>query len=467
MRVYAAILALVLFVRPGSAQQNAEAQLQHLISFLNAGDSTKIAEFATRAYHIDYLNSSGGVPRAVRRWLEIHSVYGPIAIDTVIDRAPRRVRAWTRGTMSKAWLDWHLELDSATGKITRVGLGRGVRPGHAALRHPVLKPDELQRDLRQHVAAMASHDLFSGVVAVQHRGHTVLSEAIGFADREAGMRNQLNTRFDLASVGKIFTAVAIAQLVESGRLSFSDTLARFQLLPRLARPITIKQLLSHTSGLGELGPALDAQMAQARNVSQMIELLNDTTVAFPPGTNIQYSNRGFVLLGGVIEALSGNDYFSFIETNVFARAGMTNSGFFANDSLVSNRARPYSWFPTLRSSFTPGPRRLTQARHDVRGSPAGGAYSTALDLLRFAEAFLDGRLVSKTMVNTMTQPSGDSPFSYGIELTPGGFGHRGGAPGATSYFFVFPEAGYTVVVLSNYDAAASIVGDYIRERIGL
>lgn len=450
------------------AQPAAERALRELIIAISTGDSTRIASYARANYDSAYLAQSGGVDRAVRRWREIRETYGPLTIDTLMPSSSNDARAWVRGSVTRAWLDYRVVLDSQSGRVARVGLGRGVRPGHRQLRHPRLSDTELSRHLRDYLSAMAAAGLFSGTVLVA-RGDTVIYEgAFGMADRQRSLDNTPDTRFDLASVGKVFSAVAVAKLAQAGRLSLHDTLARFalQLPSTIARRVTVAQLLNHTSGLGELGAELDSAMRLASDVPDMVRLLTDSSLSFVPGSSIQYSNRGYIILGAVIEAVSGRTYFDFVEEMVFAPAGMKSSEFIPDSVPASQRAVRYSRYRTLRDVYQPGPRFATAARSDQRGGPAGGVFSTVRDLYRFIRAFESDRLVSPALRQTLVTPEPNIPWGYGFETTgDGGYGHRGAAPGATAYLFRL-ATGHIVAVLSNYDTAAQIVGDYIRERVG-
>jgi CubicO group peptidase (beta-lactamase class C family) len=163
------------------------------------------------------------------------------------------------------------------------------------------------------------------------------------------------------------------------------------------------------------------------------------------------------------------DYFDYVRQRVLEPAGMRETGFFATEDAVPDRALRYTYYPTLRSPFVAGPRVESTARLDVRGGPAGGAYSTVGDLARFADALESGRLVRRETLARMLEGRPDYPYGYGFELDGRpvrSYGHGGSAPGATANLRVVPASGYTVAVLSNYDTAANLVGTYIRELIG-
>jgi len=472
-RTLALLVCLLAATRvPGAAQpapSPASPAVRHLVELveaINTGDTAAIRRYAVAHYDEAYLREERAVERAQLRWLEIHHLYGPLAIDTLDVPTATEANAWVRGTVTRAWLRFLTTADSAAPhRMTRIRLGRGLTPPHAALRRPRRDDAGLARHLEAYLGRMAREGYFSGTVLVARRDRPLFARAYGLADRERGARNRLGTRFDLASVGKLFTAVAVARLADEGRLSFGDSIARFlpELAPAIGR-ITVAQLLEHSSGLGEIGPVLDAAMARTRTVGEMLALLRDTAPEFPPGSRFQYSNRGYLVLGAVVERASGMDYFEYVRRRVFEPAGMRETGFFAEDDAVPDRAARYTFYPTLRSGFTPGPRVRSTARLDARGGPAGGAYSTVGDLARFAAALRSGRLLRPETLARMLAGRPDHPYGYGFEVGRS-WGHAGSAPGATANLRVYPGRGYTVAVLSNYDAAANLVAAYLRELL--
>lgn len=448
----------------------ARQALQELLSAINSGDTARVARYAEGAYHPRYLAESGGVPAAVQRWAELHSLYGPLQVDSIMPADPAQARAWLRGRVTRTWVDLIVFVDSAPPhRITRVRVGRGVRPPFAQARRPRVSRAELSAQLPRLLRELADGGYFSGSVAVWSAGEPVFEGAYGMADRAAGEANTVRTRFDLASVGKVFTAVAALQLAEAGRLELDAAVGRYvpSLPPQIGARITARQLLEHSSGLGELGPGLDSAMATTRTVPQMVRLLTDTTLAFAPGSGFAYSNRGYLVLGAVVEAASGADYDQYLRDHIFRPAGMEDTGFFPHDSAVAGRAVRYTRYPDLRGGFVPGPARPSTAAMDVRGGPAGGVNSTVRDLARFGNALLSGRLLSAGMLAEMTRGREGHPWGYGVDLTgePGSFGHRGAAPGARAHLWIYPATRTVVAVLSNDDAGATLVGDYLRDVV--
>lgn len=287
---------------------------------------------------------------------------------------------------------------------------------------------------------------FSGVVLIARHGKPVLERAYGLADRSTGRRNGIDTKFNLASVGKTFTAVAVAQLVQAGKLSFSDKVGRYvpELPRRVGASITIADLLDHTSGLGDYfaSPLYPALQPKLTSLAAYLPMIVHDTPAGRPGTTFRYSNSGYIILGLVVERVSGLDYYTYLRRNVFARAGMKDSGCFFKSARVPNRALGYTGGVANTATLPP------------RGTSAGGCYSTAPDLLRFTRALFGHRLVDAKLTTTLTTPKISAPggaYGYGFGIRDGTIWHNGGSPGVGAEFDVNQRLGYTVIVLSNRD----------------
>jgi CubicO group peptidase (beta-lactamase class C family) len=291
---------------------------------------------------------------------------------------------------------------------------------------------------------------FSGVVLMATRGTPVFQRAYGMADRERSIPNTMDTRFNLGSMNKMFTAVAIAQLVQEGRLSYQDPVSKY--VPDFptasaARKIRIEHLLTHTSGLGSyFSPRFFQEKPQT--VAAILDVARqDTALGFEPGTGWRYSNTGFLLLGAIIEKVTGQDYYDYVRDHVFSAAGMEASSWPRDAGRAPERALEYV--------TPPEPGGAWRADEFHRGSPAGGGVSTAADLLRFSQALLGGRLVSDEQLRLMTTPKpelGSRSYGFGFGITSSPMrivGHNGGKPGVFAQLDIYPEAGYTTVLLMN------------------
>jgi CubicO group peptidase (beta-lactamase class C family) len=309
--------------------------------------------------------------------------------------------------------------------------------------------------------AQAKEDKFSGVVLLAKDGQPFLVKAYGLADKSRNLPNNAETKFNLGSMNKMFTAVAIAQLVEQGKLSFDDKVGK--LLPDypnkdVANKVTVHQLLTHTSGLGSYWNAkFDARRTEIKTVADYLSLFADEPLRFEPGARFEYSNSGFIVLGAIIEKVSGQSYYDYVREHIYKPAGMTGTDAYLMSDDTPNLAMGYT---NLGPDDKPasGPRRPNTDTRPARGGPAGGGYSTAQDLLRFATALLNHKLLSAKSTDLITTGKvamGPGKYGYGFgDLRVNGqrmFGHNGGAPGIGSDLMIFPELGYVAVVMTNYD----------------
>jgi len=410
--------------------------------------------------------------------------------------APAWARALTILARESGGLDdWSLGGDD--GDVTIAGRSRATGlpvAGHVWLAHGKIAGFQLTRDLRvrpddapvwpPHVADLvdltaaidreldwqAADDRFSGVVLVAHGDGILLDRAVGWADAAQGRLNQPSDRFALASLGKMFTAVAVAQLVEAGRLSLDEPIARLLPTypnPELAAQITPRELLNHRSGLGELGrgPEVWQDFERGAGPTQMLRHLKTVPQEFPPGTDYHYSSAGFLVLGALIEAAGGDAYADRIRTHVFGPAGMADALFPVPGQLPPRAAEGLSFAP----DDPLGRRRRigNGAAVPIFSSPASGAYATADDLFHFMRALTAGRLISAATLADFT--AGRSPtwdrlglYAQGFieRRTPAGrmFGHAGGAgaAGTNDVVWASDDGAWTVVVLSNYDAPVAV-----------
>ena len=310
--------------------------------------------------------------------------------------------------------------------------------------------------LSQRAAELASEDKFSGQLLVARRGKILLDQSWGMADREAGKPVTADSRFRIGSMNKMFTAVAILQLVEAGKITLSDPLVRY--LPdypnkELAAIVTIRHLLTHTGGTGDIfGPGFGKVRLALRDHDAYLKQFGARPLLKEPGAAFQYSNYGYVLLGAVIERVSGISYYDYVEQKVYRAAGMKDTGSLPEDVEVRDRAKGY-----MRRAGAWQPNTDTLP---YRGMAAGGGYSTAHDLLAFAQALEAGKLVSKAMLAHATEAGGAGDgFGLGFMHDGAGsarmYGHNGGAPGMNGGLWIYPSAGYVVIGLSNLDPDAA------------
>lgn len=329
---------------------------------------------------------------------------------------------------------------------------------------------EIAAELDAHLKKLAGADVFSGAVLLARGDRVLYEKAFGEANKDFKALNNTNTKFNLGSMNKMFTSVAIAQLVEAGKLSFDDPLGKF--MPdfpdkEAAEKIKIKHLLTHTSGLGNYfnRTFMEGSRARFRTVDDFLALAKDEKMQFEPGSRWQYSNTGMLVLGKVIEKASGQNYFDYIRENIYKKAGMTSSDSYDLDSVNPNLAVGYEKDFTEQGIVF----RNNIFMHVIKGGPAGGGYSTVGDLLKFASALRGGKLVGAEYVKLLTtaKPELNSPnYGYGFGVTAETFGHSGGFPGISSELIIFANSDFVAVVLSNYGTGSPTVTGKIRGLVG-
>jgi D-alanyl-D-alanine carboxypeptidase len=323
-------------------------------------------------------------------------------------------------------------------------------PGVQSNRPSPISEAELVRRISGSVDSLAKAGEFSGVAVLAKNGVPVFQRAYGMADRERSIANNLETAFNVGSINKVFTQIAILQLTAAGKINLDSTLAVYwPEYPNkaVARKITIRQLMRHTSGIG--GNIFDAPVGGTRNdvrtLKDYLALFVNEPPQFEAGTSNAYSNAGYVVLGLLIERLSGQDYYTYVRDHILEPAGMTRTGSFFVDSLPPNTAIGYT---TGRENSPPGtPLHPNTQELPGRGSSAGGGYSTAQDLLKFLKALREHRI-----------PNG----------LPAGLGIAGGSGGINGVVEGSLPGGYDLVVLTNLDPpAAERVARMTREWLGV
>ncbi len=322
------------------------------------------------------------------------------------------------------------------------------------LRPSIAADVNLVRFLSDYMAAPAERQ-FSGVVLYARDEDVLFCRAYGVANRETSAPNQVSTRFNLASASKMFTAVAIGKLVEEGKLSYDDLIGTYLgpdwVSEDVGKKVLIGQILNHTSGLGMYwGEKWDAVSANIHTIDDFRQVISDA-LAFEPGTREEYSNTGYILLGAVIEKVTGKTYYDVVREVIFEPCGMTGTGFAATNLAQEGFAVGY-----FEDADDDGKLKNNLGLHGAVGASAGGGWSTASDLHRFFLAMRDDRIVSAATRDILWSPKPLTPkYGYGFQLGSGfagrgWIGHDGGFPGVEAFVSYHPTTGHTLVVLSNY-----------------
>jgi CubicO group peptidase (beta-lactamase class C family) len=451
----------------------AGARLQAFLDAFGKADTAGVRAFVERDYADDY-KSAVPIENRIQLFLDARARGALEATEVLADEgATLRVRA--RHALTREWRTIELTTDSGTGepgakaRIKRVAVSFDW-PRTVEEYLPKSSPDVSQA-VSRYVDALGKRQLFSGAVRIEHAGQAIVDQAWGYADRNAKATNNRNTKFNLGSASKMWTAAAIMKLINDGKLSLNSRLSEFDLgvpAPSNAKDITIAQLLSHTSGLGNyLGANYSAaDKASLNTIDDFLRVAVPLETAFKPGSDYSYSNSGFLVLGKIIEKVSGKSYFDYVGNIVFAPAGMKDSGCLAVGD-AANLAIGYD-----RTLTDAGPEFESNARFlPKRSVSAGGCYSTTADMMRFFDLLQSGTLASAETFAAFTSrqtPQGGEPYGYGFQLGPNGewWGHGGyfNGVGAVTRVYRKPD-GWRIAVLANARDTAENVGQFVDAAI--
>jgi len=304
---------------------------------------------------------------------------------------------------------------------------------------------------------------FCGAVLITQKGDTLFGEAFGYADRPNKIKNMVDTKFQTASGGKCFVAVGILQLIETGRLSLdtriSDVLD-FD-LHQVDRAVTVRQLLNHTSGMPDYFDEsimteyadlwVDYPNYRVRQSRDLLPLFIKEPMLYPAGERFQYNNSGYVMLGLVIECVTGQPFDAYLAEQVFGPCDMYDTGYFELDRLPAKCANAYIFDQTTNSYYT------NIFSVDAKGTGAGGAFTTVVDVEKFWQKLLSGALVSQATLAemfTVQSSDGDDDYGFGVWLKRvGESAHhpyiQGEDPGVSFISRYDPQRGRRVHIVSN------------------
>lgn len=401
-------------------------------------------------------------------WIDMHDMTGHIMPLRVQAVGPNEMTVLLAAELGDGVWQEKVSIDPTDPmKVAHASFGPGDRPSELAI--PRMPHAALDRMMAQKLARDVAADRFAGTVMVERHGRVIYQSASGLADRTAKLPVTMNTKFRIGSANKMFTAVCVLQLAEKGRISLDSPVGTYlKDYPNaeFARNVTIRQLLSHTGGAGDIfTPEYDAKRLTTRALADYVKLFGSRA----PETNADgknaYSNYGFVLLGRIVEVVGDEDYYSYVSEHIFTPAGMKDTGSLPESVAVADRSRGY----------TKKDGELVDNADTLpwRGSAAGGGYTTAADMIRFADALRSGKLLSKPILTQATSPQrSDGWYGFGFWLGGAGptrnWGHGGGAPGMNAAIRIYPELDAVVVALSNLDPlAADNEADFYANRMAL
>jgi CubicO group peptidase (beta-lactamase class C family) len=452
-------------------------QLDAYLTAFNTGKREIVRQFIVTHFDNDTVHPLS-VDGITDQQLSLFATSGGYVLRKVSATTSATITALVQEKRTGFWMELRLFLTAeppeyTVGKAPYNIVGIGLRSQAAPLEllpNKKLTEAEIREKVDTLMSKLAAADIFSGVVYLAKDGKPLYTRAFGLASRIGNLPNRIDTRFNLASITKMFTAVAVAQLVEQGKLSYTDTVGKT--LPdypnkAVAETVTLHHLLSHTSGL--IGARALVEKAppipNVRTIAEMVRPFANGPLSFPPGQQFDYSNAGFILLGAIIEKASGQSYYDYVREHVFQPAGMTHTDFYELDTDPPNLATGFKDNPKgarLNNIFDLG----------VKGSPAGGAYSTGEDMVKFHQALIQHKLLKDRSLETLwtgvtEEPDQHSEYGYGAQVDHYNgtrvIWHGGGWPGITNQFDMYTDLGYTLVILSNYDNDPRSIAYKIRE----
>jgi D-alanyl-D-alanine carboxypeptidase len=443
----------------------AEQQAKAWLAAFNSGDRATLLEYLKANYpaHAEHVDDE----------LRFRAMTGGFDLEKTEESASTHFTALVKEKGSDQFARLTVDVETeAPHRISNLDLRAIARPADFAI--PRLSQPEAMEALKKDLEHDSAADRFSGAALVAKDGNVLFNQAYGMADREKKIPNTVNTKFRIGSMNKMFTAVSILQLVQAGKIQLTDPLGKY--LPdyankNVATKVTIHQLLTHTGGTGDIfGPQFDAHRQELKTLQDYVNLYQKRDLQFEPGSKWEYSNYGFLLLGVVIEKVSGQSYYDYVQEHVFKPAGMESTGSLPENEAVPERSvgymqpKPGAWEPNTDTL-------------PYRGTSAGGGYSTVGDLFRFATALtqhklLDAKHTDLLISGKVDTGRGGDKYAYGFfETSENGmkcFGHGGGAPGMNGDLKICPESGYVIAVLANLDPpAAQHVADFAAARLPL
>lgn len=334
-------------------------------------------------------------------------------------------------------------------------------------------------ELNNIIGDISRHVGLSGVVYMKHGDEVVSESAYGYANRAEELSNTVKTRFGIASGCKLFTAIGICQLIEKGIISFETTLKECLNIdfPNFDENITIHHLLTHTSGMPDYFDEevmndfedlwKDRPVYKMTTLKDFLPLFQTNHMMFQPGDRFHYNNAGYIVLGLIIEQQTGRLFSDYIESEVFKRCGMIDSGYFSLDQLPNNTAMGYV------DNQEDGTWRTNIYSIPAKGGADGGAFITAPDMIKLWEALLNHTLLSKEFTHSLLHPhvnvKGDVHYGYGLWINKRNenilkYHVMGYDPGVSFRSSIYPNHDIKLVIPSNKDSGPFDVTKAIEDH---
>jgi CubicO group peptidase (beta-lactamase class C family) len=454
-------------------QSQAGRQVDGYLQAFNSGDEEALVSYVRE--HFTAIGPGGSsLEDRISSQQRLYNASRGLNVFEVKDHGPKELEVLAQLRLTEEWRKMTFTIEGAPPhRISGIRIVPTDAPD--TLNKTTQMP--LRLALTEYVTRLVKADQFSGVVVIARDGNTIHAEPYGRADKDQNTLITLDTPFQYASVGKMFTAVAIGQLAEAGKLHFNDTLDKY--LPNYpaepARRFTIDHLLTHRSGIVDYFEALERleNVRGSQNPQRdYLSVFANEPLRFTPGERFEYSNSNYILLGAIVERISGQSFEDYLEEHVFKPAGMIATTL---DPAGCNEVKPAVGYTELGKddNITPGKRRSNASYATGRGGAAGGGVTTADDMVKFAQALREHRLLSPAMTEQLIAEQVDSPrpgehYARGFIRRDSHhgrvFGHSGGFPGVDAQVDIY-ENGWTVVVLANYEAVGEPVARHIERLL--
>lgn len=466
-------LALFLFVATSAVLASDEAvrtpagrRVMEMIGFINGTNADNFEDYITTQFTPAFkeqfpMSMHTGVIQRIRE------EHGQVELVDATQSSPDRIQAVLKSKEKPLWLNLTIQVESdSPHRIVLMGMRPAAPPEEGAQE---ASPADIE-ELDGYLARKMENREFSGTVLIAKDGDPVFHKAYGLASKRFGVTNELDTRYNLASIGKLFTTIAITQLMQQGKLILDDPIGKHldMFPPEVAQKVTIRHLFNEQSGWGDYWghEYYLAHKNELRTVEDYMEFIKDIPLDFEPGTSRQHCNTGFIVAGAIIEAVSGLDYDSYLEQNIFRPAGMLNTACYHRDGPVAKLAMGYTNL-NPNDATREGYQWDTGYMWPPKGTPCGGGHSTTEDLLKLDRALRSHQLLNANYTSYLLNRFAGSPDDP--PATPGGMpAWVGGAPGASTYLGMDFQSSYSVIVLSNYDHPCGFdVARKVNEMLGL
>ena len=444
--------------------------IKALIKVMNSNDEKKMRTFVKQSYAPVFLNR-GSMDDHLGFMHNTFAAHGKLTFKGVRYYKKKYPKTRMVAIVKTAKTElWKAITFSITPEKPYKIAGLRLLPARPSVKLGPITMKEAVAELKSYVKRMAERDVFSGSVLFAKNDKVLYKAAYGLASKRFKVPNNIQTKFNLGSMNKMFTSTAIMQLVQAGKLSLTDKLSKFAdeswLPKKMTDKIEIRHLLTHSSGLGSYfnKTYMESSKNNYRALGDYKPLIEDEKLRFEPGTKSRYSNTGMFMLGVVIEKVSGQNYFDYIRENIYKPAGMINSDSYEMDQPVPNLAIGYR---RNRNNETGWQNNIYM--HVLKGGPAGGGFSTVEDLHRFALALTSYKLLNKKLTEELysAKPKLHSPrYGYGFGVrgsaTDRIVGHGGGFSGISSTLDIYLDRSYVFAVMSNYGTGSRPIENKIR-----